>query len=154
VTLALGISMCGLGALGLTSWTLYHTPVPYFGLGFPLWLSIPIALLGSAGLILGGALVLRLDVRGVWVAGGIAALTLLAAVTGWDAWGAFVDAAVENRSAYEGRPVGQGLLGPVLDLIPALVVLVPALLGAGAFESWKRLGRPSVSMVGAAPTRS
>ncbi|MEQ1855932.1 MAG: hypothetical protein ABL963_05635 [Longimicrobiales bacterium] len=152
-TLAFGIALCALGVAGLTSWTLWHTPVPYFGLGFPLWLSLPLALIGSAGLILGGGLVLRLDLRGVWVGGGMAVLLLLAALTGFDGWGAFVDAAVAERSEYEGRPVGQGLLGIFLDLVPILVVVVPVLLGAGAFLSWKRFERPGVKAT-VAPTRS
>jgi len=153
-TLAFGIGMCALGVAGLTSWTLYHNGVPYFGLGFPLWLSLPFALVGSAALVLAGVLVLRLDLRGVWVGGGVGVVTLLAAVMAWERWGAFVDAAVAKRSEYEGAPVGEGILGIFLGLVPILVVLVPALLCAGAFLTWKRFERPVGLATKAAPTRS
>jgi hypothetical protein len=153
-TLAFGIALCALGVAGLTSWTLYHTPVPVFGLGIPLWLSIVVALLGSGALILAGALVLRLDLRGVWVAGGVAVFALLAAVTGFEAWGGFVDAAVSARSEYEGDLVGDGVLGILLAFVPILVVAVPVLIGAGAFAAWKRLGRPMGATGTAAPSRS
>jgi hypothetical protein len=153
-TLAFGIALCGLGVGGLTSWTLYHTPVPYFGLGFPLWLSLPLALIGSAGLVLAGVLVLRLDLRGVWVGGGLSALILVAAATGWERWGTFVDAAVAERSEYEGRAVGEGILGMLLGLVPILVVVVPLALCAGAYLCWRRFARPLGAAPSAAATRS
>ncbi|MBM4184287.1 MAG: hypothetical protein FJ207_08665 [Gemmatimonadetes bacterium] len=117
-TQAFGVALCALGVAGLTSWTLYRTPVPYFGLGFPLWLSLPLAVAGSAALVLAGALA-------------------------WERWGGFVDAAVAARSAYEGSPVGQGLLGILLDLVQILAVAIPVALGVGAFLSWKRLAGPA-----------
>jgi hypothetical protein len=145
-TLAVGTAFCMFGVLGLTSWTLYHTPVPYFGLGFPLWLSVPLALIGSAAAVIAGALILRLDLRGVWVGGALAALVLIAAATAWSAWPAFVDAARANLSAYEGRPVGEGIFGLLGDFLPLLVVLVPAALGAGVYECWRRLGKAPVAV--------
>lgn len=154
VTLATGVGLCGLGVAALTSWTLYHTPVPYFGLGFPLWLSIPIALLGSVAMVLAGALVLRTDPRGVWVGGSLALLLLLLGATGWDAWGSFVATASANRSAYEGRPVGEGLFASVRDLVPVLFVVVPALLLGGVFQTWKRQTGPTDRVTAKNPKRS
>ena len=143
ISQATGGGLCGLGVAGLTSWTLYHTPVPYFGLDFPLWLSIPIALLGSVAMVLAGALVLRTDLRGVWLGGSLALLLLLLGATGWGAWGGFVDTALADRSAYEGRPVGEGLFALVRDLVPVLLVVGPALLLFGVFRSWQRLTGPA-----------
>jgi hypothetical protein len=145
-TLAVGAAFCTLGVLGLTSWTLYHTPVPYFGLGFPLWLSVPLGMIGSLAAVAAGVLILRLDLRGVWVGGALAALALIAAATAWSEWPGFVDAARADLSAYEGRPVGEGIFGFVGDLLPLLVVLVPAALGAGVFECWRRLGKAPVAV--------
>jgi hypothetical protein len=146
--------MLALGVAGLTSWTLWRVPVPFFGLGFPVWLSVPLAMIGSAALILAGVLVLRLDLRGVWVGGGVAVLMLLAAVTGFERMGDFVDAAVAARSEYEGAPVGDGLLGILLPFVPVLVAVVPVALGAGAFLTWKRFERPVGTAPRPAATRS
>jgi hypothetical protein len=145
-TLGVGTAFCVFGVLGLTSWTLYHTPVPYFGLGFPLWLSVPLALIGSVASVIAGVLLLRLDLRGVWVGGALATLALIAAATAWGRWAAFVDAARANLSAAEGRPVGEGILGLAGDFLPLLVVLVPAALCAGVYECWKRLGKAPVAV--------
>jgi hypothetical protein len=144
-TLALGIGACGLGVAGLTSWTAFHTAVPYFGLSFPFWLSLQLTLIGSVGLILSGALVLRLDLRGVWAAGGLALVLLLSGVVGWRAWGGFVDTAIAARSEAVGRAVGDGPVGALVSaVVPFLLVGVPIALLAGVYEGWRRLGRPAL----------
>jgi len=153
-TLAFGVGLLALGVAGLTSWTLWRIPVPYFGLGFPVWLSVPLAMAGSAALVLAGVLVLRLDVRGVWVGGGVAVLMLLAVATGFERMGDFVDAAVAARSEYEGAPVGEGLLGILLPFVPVLAAAAPVALGAGAFLTWKRFERPVGTAPRPATTRS
>jgi hypothetical protein len=145
-TLAFGTALCAIGVLGLTSWTLYHTPVPFFGVAFPLWLSIPLVMIGAVAAILAGALVLWRDLRGVWLGGGLALFVLVATATGWSQWPAFVDAATANLSAYEGRPVGTGVLGVVGDYLPALVIAVALALGAGAHDSWRRLGKRPIAV--------
>jgi hypothetical protein len=139
VTLAVGAALCGLGVAGLTSWTVYHTAVPHFGLGFPLWLSLPLTWLGALAATLAGALVLRLDPRGVWLGGGVAGLAFLSALAGWGGWGSFVDSALADRSASASRPVGEGLIGGlVADVTPLLLVLVPAALLVGLVLTWRR----------------
>jgi hypothetical protein len=70
---------------------------------------------------------------------------LIAAAVAWSEWPAFVDAARANLSASEGRPVGEGLVGLVGDLLPLFVVLVPAALGAGLYACWRRLGKVAVA---------
>jgi hypothetical protein len=152
-TLTVGVVSCGLGVAGLTSWTLYHTAVPWFGLGFPPWLSIPLVVLGSVGLMLAGGLVLRLDLRGVWLGGALAILMLLTGIMARADWGTFVDLAVASRSAYEGRPVGDGLFGAILAFFPILVMVGPALLAGGVLLSWKRLTRGPVVAAEKGPKR-
>jgi hypothetical protein len=139
-SLAFGIGLCGVGVAGLTSWAIYHVPVPFFGLPFPFWLSIPLTLLGSGGMIVGGALALRGDLRGVWLGGGICLLMLLAVVVGWGEWGPFVEAALSARAEQLGRAADPRLLDPARAIAPLLLVVIPALALAGAFETWKRLG--------------
>ena len=56
-TLATGTALCTLGVAGLGSWTLWHTPVPYFGMALPVWPSVALAMLGSGAAVLAGALV-------------------------------------------------------------------------------------------------
>jgi hypothetical protein len=147
--LAAGVVLCGLGVGVLTSWTAYHTPVPHFGLSFPLWLSIPITVLGSVALVLAGGLVLRLDMRGVWLGGGLAVLMLLGSAVGWSAWPGFIETAFADWASYMGRPVGDGPPGLISDLAPLLTVAASALLLWGLFESWKRLrGGPPVVPAG------
>jgi hypothetical protein len=146
MTLGVGVAMCGLGVLGLTSWMTYHAAVPYFGLHWPLWLSIPLTLLGSVASILAGALVLRLDIRGVWLGGGLALLLLLAGLTGWGSFPEFAEAALANWRAYADRPIGQGLVA-LARAVPLLLPVVPALLLGGLFESWKRLDGRSIPEV-------
>jgi hypothetical protein len=156
VTLAVGAALCGIGVAGLTSWTVYHTAVPHFGLGFPLWLSLALTLLGSLAATLAGALVLRLDPRGVWLGGAVAALALLSAIVGWGEWGGFVDTAIAHRSASAGgpagEPVGEGfIVGLLADLTPLLLLAVPSALLVGLGLTWRRFTRePSVA---AAPVR-
>jgi hypothetical protein len=152
-TVAVGVAFCGLGVAGLTSWTLYRTAVPWFGLGFPLWLSIPLVILGSLALMLAGGLVLRLDLRGVWLGGALAVLMLLTGFLARADWAGFVDAAVANRSAYEGAPVGEGLFAAVLAFVPILVMVGPALLAGGVFLTWKRLTRGPVVAAEKSPKR-
>jgi hypothetical protein len=138
-TRATGAALCGVGVAGLTSWTAYHTAVPYFGLGLPLWLSLPLTFLGSLALIVAGVLVLRLDPRGVWVGGAVALLLLLSGLVGWGAWGSFVDAAIADRATAAGRPVGEGLLGGLAQgVTPFLIVGVPIALLVGLGLTWKR----------------
>jgi hypothetical protein len=136
--LAVGVGLCGLGVGVLTAWTTYHVPVPYFGLSFPLWLSIPVTMLGSLAMVLTGVLVLRLDIRGVWLGGGLTVLMLLGSVIGWSEWPGFVAAAM-------GRPVGEGSPGLISSLAPFLALAVAALLSAGLFETWRRLGSPPMA---------
>ena len=135
---------------GLTSWTTYHTAVPYFGLSLPLWLSIPVTLLGSVGLALAGVLLLRLDVRGVWLGGGIVLLTLLVNIASWGAWPGFVETAMSNWRSYMGRPLPEGPPG-MSGLLPLLVVAVLIALLVGLYESWKRLDGRSVAQLFGAP---
>jgi hypothetical protein len=138
-TWATGAALCAVGVAGLTSWTAYHTAVPYFGLGLPLWLSLPLTFLGSLALIVAGVLVLRLDPRGVWVGGAVALLLLLSGLVGWGAWGSFVDAAIADRATAAGRPVGEGLLGGLAQgVTPFLIVGVPIALLVGLGLTWKR----------------
>lgn len=147
-TWATGAVLCGVGVAGLTSWTAYHTAVPYFGLGLPLWLALPLTFLGSLALIVAGMLVLRLDPRGVWVGGAVALLLLLSGLVGWGAWGSFVDTALADRTAAAGRPVGEGLLGGLArDVTPFLIVGVPLAILVGLGLTWKRFA----GILGGAP---
>lgn len=151
LTLATGIGLLAAGVAGLTSWAAYHTPAPYFGLGFPIWLSLPLTVLLGVALTLAGVLVLRHDLRGVWIGGGVALFLLLSGLAGWAEWGPFVDAVVAERSEQVGRPVGEGLVGGLArDATPFLLVLVPAALAAGAAATWRRFSRPAIGSVGAA----
>ncbi|MGD8288893.1 MAG: hypothetical protein PVJ80_11480 [Gemmatimonadota bacterium] len=140
--LAVGTGLLALGVGFLTAWTTYHTPVPYFGLSFPLWLSIPVTMLGSAALVIAGALVLQLDLRGVWLGSGLVVLMLLGSALGWSDWSGFIAAAMGVGAD------GPGSSGLVSDLAPFIALAVLALLGWGLFESWKRLGRAPVGAVG------
>ena len=140
--LATGVGLCGLGVAVLTAWTTYHVPVPYFGLALPLWLSIPVTVLGSLALLLAGALVLRLDIRGVWLGGGLTVLMLLGSVVGWGDWSGFVETAAAG-------PGGEAAPGLLSGLAPVLALAGLALLSAGLFESWKRLGRSPIARGGA-----
>jgi hypothetical protein len=145
-TLAVGTALLTLGVMGLTSWTLYHTPVPYFGLALPLWLSILLTTLGSGAAVLAGALVLALDLRGVWLGAVVAGLALLAAASAWSAWPGFVDAALAKLSAYEGEPVGEGVFGLLANFLPIVVIAVAGALLGGLFECWRRFGRAPVGV--------
>lgn len=152
-TLATGIGLCGAGVAGLTSWAAYHTPVPYFGLGFPIWLSLPLTFLLSAALIFAGVLVLKHDLRGVWIGGGVALFLLLSGVVGWSAWEGFADAVVAERSENVGASVGESFLGGLArTATPYLIVLVPTALLAGAVATWRRFAQPSPASAGAAST--
>jgi len=154
-TVATGIGLCALGVGGLTSWAAYHTPIPYFGLGLPFVLSLGLTLILSVGLVLGGVLVLRLDVRGVWIGGGIALLLLASAALGWSEWAGFVDAVVADRSAEVGGPVGEGLVGGLVrTFTPYLIAVVPAALLAGTGLAWKRITGPAVAGARATPVAS
>jgi len=148
-TLTVGIVLCALGAIGLTAWPTYHAAVPYFGLGLPRWISVPVTLIGCAGLALAGGLVLRLDVRGVWVGASLTLLLLLSTLAGWGDWPEFSETAVSSWESYANRPIGQGLLGLVGSL-PLLVLVALALLAWGLFESWRHLDRRSTVGMGSA----
>lgn len=152
-TLAAGMGLYAVGVLGLTAWTTYHEGIPYFGLGFPLWLSLPITLLGSLGLIAAGVLILRTDVRGVWVGAGLVGLMLLAALVGWGGWSGFVEVTLSAKAAQQGAQPGEGLLGVARSLVPAIVLLTPVALLAGLVPTFRRLWRRAGSIPWAAPAR-
>jgi hypothetical protein len=137
-TLAVGVALCAIGVLALTSWPAYHVGVPYFGIPFPVWLSVALTLPGCVGLILAGAAVLRLDLRGVWLGGGLSLLLLLAGVGGLLRWSRVVEATLPTWRAYASRPVGQALL-EFTGSVPILVPIVPLALLVGLFLTWKRL---------------
>ncbi len=152
-TLAVGTALYGLGALGLTAWTTYHMPIPYFGLGFPVWLSIPLTLLGSAGLLAAGVLVLRTDIRGIWLGGGLVALMVLATLVGWSGWSGFVDASLGARAAQRGTDAGGVLLDVARSVVPALVLVGPVALVAGLVLAFRRLWRRAGAIPWTAPLR-
>jgi len=151
-TLAVGTALCTLAAAGLTSWTLYHTAVPYFGLALPPAISVAVTVAGCLAAMLAGTLVLRADVRGVWVGGAISVLALAAAATGWGAWPGFVGAAEADLGAYRGRPPG-AVFAAVADFMPWLIVAVSIVLLAGLFECWRRLGKGPVPAARALASR-
>lgn len=150
--LAVGTGLCALGVGFLTAWTTYHTPVPYFGLSLPLWLTIPVTMLGSAALIASGVLVLRLDVRGVWLGAGLMVPMLLGSLLGWSDWAGFVEAAVGGPAGPGSS--GEGSPGSFSGFAPFIALGGLALLGVGLFESWKRLERRPAGGVGSSPLPS
>lgn len=142
--LATAIGLCGVGVLGLTSWTVYHAPIPYFGVGLPIWLSIPLSVLGSLASIVGGALILRGDPRGVLVGGGTALLALMAAGAGWSGWGSFVEQSLALHAEATGRGLGATVAGLARTLVPIALLVVPAALAAGCgYELWRRYRPPA-----------
>lgn len=152
-TLAAGTALYGVGAIGISAWTTYHMSIPYFGLGFPIWLSIPLTLLGCVGLLVAGVLVLRTDIRGVWLGGGLVALMLLAALVGWSGWSGFVEASLSARAAQRGTDVGGGVLDVARAVVPPLVLVGPVALLAGLALGFRRLWRRAGSIPWTAPAR-
>ncbi len=124
VTLAVGVGLIVVGVGGLTAWTVFEAPRQLFGLGFLALLSVSVQMLLAVASLVGGALVLRTDLRGVWVGGGASLAGLATALL-----------------ALRTMPADAGLSGTVVRVV---LVAVPVTLLVGLGFTWKRLhGAPA-----------
>jgi hypothetical protein len=119
VTMIVGVLLVVSGVSGLTSWTITSPPTPYFGLPLGPVLSALFTLFFAAPMAAAGFLVLRLDLRGVWIGAGTMALMLLAVLLGWEEW-------------------------PTAGFLRYLLVLMPVAFGVGLALTWKRFTRRQV----------
>jgi hypothetical protein len=148
ITMAVGVALCWSGASGMTGWLLHQTPVPYFGLELGRFLSIVLTLALAIASIAAGALILRTDLRGVWVGAAVTALTLLTVVLAWTQWDAWIAAEVEARAVLRGRPLREGELAFAQAFVRVLLVAAPLAILAGIGLTWKRFGgRPAARAV-------
>ena len=145
VTMVLGALLFIGGASGLTSWTVSAPPTPYFGLPLGAVLSTLFTLLCAAGLVAAGLLILRLDLRGVWIGAGTVTLALLAILLGWEDWPAWIQVELQRQLAPD--PRGSTAPGSAQDLagfasvMRYVLVLVPTAYGVGLGLTWRRFTR-------------
>jgi hypothetical protein len=151
VTLAVGIALCWSGASGMTSWiTGAHAAIPYFGLPLGAFLSVLMTLLFAAGSIAAGVLILRTEMRGVWIGGGVMLVMLLAILLGWNDWDGWVVAELQARAEAGGRALGAGGLAAAQAFARVFLLAAPILLLTGLGFTWKRFAGP-VSKPAAVP---
>jgi hypothetical protein len=156
VTKTVGVALCGSGAIGLTQGTLHLTPTPYFGLPLGTVLSVLFTLLFAAGYLVGGAAILRTDLRGVWLAGGAMVLTLLAMTLAWSDWPAWIQAQLGNGAAPQGRTAPTGEVPALATVLRVFMVVVPVAFLVGLAFTWMRLTGwrpPSAKPAPAQPAR-
>lgn len=127
------------GAEGLTAWTAYHTPFPYFGFPLGTALSVILTVLLSGAYLAAGALVLRTDVRGVWIGAGATAFALLSE---WPARGEDLDVwaanEVANRRAWMGTQVAPGEVEVFQAMVFPILIGATAVFALGLYLTWRR----------------
>jgi hypothetical protein len=152
VTMAVGVALCWMGASGMTAWTLHHAAVPYFGLELGRWLSILLTMVFAVGSIVAGARILRTEMSGVWIGGGVMGVMILAVLLGWGEWDAWVVAELEARAAAGARSLGTDGVGAAQAFVRGALIVIPLLLLTGLGLAWKRFSGPVVSGVPAPQT--
>jgi hypothetical protein len=155
LTHIVGWLFLGVGAEGLTAWTAYHTPFPYFGLPLGTVLSVIFTVLLSGAYVAAGALILRTDVRGVWIGVGATAFALLSE---WPARGADLDAwaaaEVANRRAWTGTQPFSGEVESFQAMVFPILLGATVLFAVGLYFVWRRFeGKKQAPAERAAPKR-
>ena len=149
-TMVVGVLLCMGGASGLTSWTVSAPPTPYFGLPLGAVSSTVLTLLFAAAMTAAGVLILRLDLRGVWIGAGAMALMLLAVLLGWENWPAWIQAELERQLAADSDAAQPGDVAGFAAFARTLLVLFPVAYGLGLGLTWKRFTRRVGAVSGSA----
>jgi hypothetical protein len=133
-----------LGVHGLTVWTHFQAPMPYFGFAWASWFTVPLTILIGAAFIASAVLIFRNDIRGVKIGGGVTAFGFLAV---WFARGNTLNGwlrleLMRQREA-EGRPVFNSLdLDPILGRVVPGAIVIALGCGVGLYFVWKQFTQP------------
>jgi hypothetical protein len=132
------------GIDGVTAWTEYQAPVPYFGLSWGTVFTALVSFLLGGALITAGVLIFRNDLRGVWVGGGGAAMSFLSV---WFARGnvfnGWLRLELMAQRAAEGRPVEASELDGFLGMVMPMLLVITLVYLVGLYFAWRRLGGPA-----------
>lgn len=144
VTMVVALLLLRSGIDAMSEWTMVrHIPAPYFGLELSLGASLLVTVgLGLAATV-AGLLILRTDVRGVWVGAAFVGVSLLAIMLSdselMDAW---IRAEMVERRAAQGRPIRGEDLESLRSISRPLLLGIPLAYAAGLGLSFRRLSRP------------
>lgn len=145
VTHLVGVVCLSSGLGGTMAWASGSAPIPYFGLGLGPVLSALFSALLGIPLVAAGVLILRNDLRGVWIGSGVTALSFLSMwLARGTAMASWMAAEVALRAELQGRPVMPGEAETAATFVAVFALGFPLVFGVGLYFCWKRLRPPSI----------
>lgn len=146
VTILIAVLLLRSGIDGLNQWTFDEVaPAPYFGLDLGGGASFSITVVLGVLAIVAGLLVLRTDVRGVWIGAAFVGISLLSVVLGdWALWQSWAESDFIGRRTAQGRPVSEDDLRRFVSMLRPLMFGMILLYAGGLALCWNRFrSRPS-----------
>jgi hypothetical protein len=140
VTIVVAVLFLRSGIDAMSDWTVTDfAPAPYFGLDLASGVSIAFTVALGALALAAGLLILRTDMRGVWLGAAFVVISLLSFLPGdQDLWRTWAESDFTNRRAAQGRPASQEDIQSFVAMLRPLMFGVLLFLTGGLALCWSR----------------